>query len=68
MDKTDLIDNVSDMTRLSKKESATAIKAILEDMSGALSMGDRIALMDFGSFEGYKRSSRMGQNPRPDRR
>ena len=41
-----------------------AVKTLLEQMSGALSSGERIEVRGFGSFSLHFRPPRMGRNPK----
>ena len=41
-----------------------AVRNVIEQMSGALSTGDRIEIRGFGSFAINHRAPRMGRNPR----
>lgn len=41
-----------------------AVKTILEQMSGALSGGERIEIRGFGSFSLHFRPPRIGRNPK----
>ncbi|MCC3379271.1 HU family DNA-binding protein [Paenibacillus farraposensis] len=63
MNKTDLINQVSESTELSKKDVTKAIDAVFEAISGALKNGDKVQLVGFGNFEVRERSARKGRNP-----
>ena len=63
MNKADLIDSVADSTDMSKAEAGRALDAVLDGMSGALSNGDQVALVGFGTFLVRERAARMGRNP-----
>jgi len=41
-----------------------AVKTLLEQMSGALSSGERIEIRGFGSFSLHFRPPRIGRNPK----
>lgn len=64
MTKADLISSVAAKSELSKKDSEKAINAVLESITEALTSGDKVALVGFGSFEVKTRSARKGINPR----
>jgi integration host factor subunit beta len=49
---------------LVQKDVELAVKCILEQMSQALSSGDRIEIRGFGSFSLHYRPPRMGRNPK----
>ena len=65
MTKSELIERiVTHQGLLSSKDVELAIKTMLEQMSQALSTGDRIEIRGFGSFSINRRPPRMGRNPR----
>jgi DNA-binding protein HU-beta len=63
MTKTELIDSVADKSGLTKKDSGKAIDAVINAMTQALSKGEKVQLVGFGSFEVRKREARKGRNP-----
>ncbi len=63
MNKADLIDSVADATDMSKAEAGRALDAVLNGIAGALSQGDSVALVGFGTFNVRERAARMGRNP-----
>lgn len=63
MNKADLISNISDQSGLSKKDVETVLNGFLGEVTDALSTGDKVQLIGFGTFETRKRSSRTGRNP-----
>ena len=63
MNKADLIDSVADATDISKAEAGRALDAVLNGIAGALSQGDSVALVGFGTFNVRERAARMGRNP-----
>ena len=65
MTKSELIERiVTHQGQLSSKDVELAIKTMLEQMSQALSTGDRIEIRGFGSFSINRRPPRTGRNPR----
>ncbi len=46
------------------KDVELAVKELLEQMSSALSRGERIEVRGFGSFSLHHRPSRVGRNPK----
>lgn len=68
MNKTDLIARVSDVTSLNKKDSAAAVKVVIEAMADALAVGEKINLLGFGIFEVRQRAARIGMNPKTGQR
>lgn len=50
--------------RLPPEDVEFSVKCILEQMSNALSAGDRIEIRGFGSFSLHFRPPRIGRNPK----
>ncbi len=65
MTKSELIEIISrKQSHLAAKDIELAVKAVLEQMSTALSEGRRIEIRGFGSFSLHFRPPRMGRNPK----
>ena len=64
MNKAELINAVAEKAALSKKDSEAAVNAAMEAITGALSDGEKVQLVGFGSFEVKKREARVGRNPK----
>ena len=64
MNKAELSNAVAEKAALSKKDSEAAVNAALEAITGALSDGEKVQLVGFGSFEVKKREARVGRNPK----
>ncbi|MCS5565628.1 MAG: integration host factor subunit beta [Methylococcales bacterium] len=65
MTKSELIDALANKQgHLVLKDVELAVKCILEQMSQALSRGDRIEIRGFGSFSLHYRPPRIGRNPK----
>lgn len=63
MNKTELVEAVAKATNLSKKSSEEAVKAVFDSITDALTKGDKVVLVGFGTFEVRKRAARIGRNP-----
>jgi len=63
MNKTDLINQVSELSGLSKKDAGKAVDAVFEAIGEALQSGDKVQLVGFGNFEVRERQARKGRNP-----
>ena len=61
--KADLIDTIADAADLSKSQAGAALDALLGDITGALSKGERVAIAGFGTFQISERAARQGRNP-----
>ncbi|MHA0857617.1 HU family DNA-binding protein [Paenibacillus sp. CMAA1364] len=63
MNKTDLINNISDKSGLTKKDVEAVLNGFLNEVTEALASGDKVQLIGFGTFETRKRAGRTGRNP-----
>jgi len=63
MNKTDLINNIAEKSGMTKKDVETVLNNFLGEVTEALSTGDKVQLIGFGTFETRKRSGRTGRNP-----
>ncbi len=63
MNKTQLIEKIAAGAGLSKADSKKALNATIAAIKGALTKGDKIALVGFGTFSVNKRPARQGVNP-----
>lgn len=64
MTKSELITKVGEKSGLTKKDASKAIEATIDAVTQALSKGEEVQLIGFGSFEVHKREARKGRNPR----
>ena len=64
MNKTELTEKMAARTGLTRKDCALALDAALESVQEALSQGEKVTLMGFGSFEVKDRAARIARNPR----
>lgn len=64
MNKQQLIDKVTDSSRLPRKDVEDVINRFLESIIETLSMNDKVNLTGFGAFEVRDRKGRAGVNPR----
>jgi DNA-binding protein HU-beta len=68
MNKSELVQELANKTKLSRADAQRAIDALFETNGGiiskALKKGDRIQITGFGTFETRKRKARTGRNPR----
>ncbi|RQP97729.1 MULTISPECIES: HU family DNA-binding protein [Burkholderia cepacia complex] len=63
MNKQELIDAVAADAGLSKVAASEAIQAVLDVITHAVSAGDSVQLVGFGSFSQGERAARTGRNP-----
>ena len=64
MNKNDLVAAVAEISGLGKADAATGVDAVLEAVSNALSSGDDVRLVGFGTFSVSERKASEGRNPR----
>lgn len=63
MNKSELVNAVAKTTGLSKADVDRSLKGILYNVSAALSRGEKVTFVGFGTFERRDRKARMGVNP-----
>jgi len=63
MNKSDLIQTVAEKSGLTKKDSASALDAMLDSITESLAKGESVQLIGFGAFEVRNRQARAGRNP-----
>ena len=64
MNKSELVAAIAEKTEMTKKDSERALNATIESITEALSNGDKVQLIGFGTFEVRERKAREGRNPR----
>jgi len=64
MNKAELIASMAEKCELTKKDTEKALKAFMDTVQEALSKGDKVQLVGFGTFEVKQRAARVGRNPR----
>lgn len=63
MHKTDIVVKVANELELSAHKADLAVSAVFEHITNALSRGENVTLIGFGSFAVSPRAARMGRNP-----
>lgn len=63
MRKPDLTAYIADRADISADKAQQALAAILDEITNALSRGDSVSLVGFGTFECRHRGTRIGKNP-----
>jgi integration host factor subunit beta len=64
MTKAELIEEVSRVVEMTRKDSEVIVEAILGSVVRALRTGDKIEIRGFGSFRTRSRQPRVGRNPK----
>lgn len=63
MNKAQLVASVADRLDLTKKQSENTLDTIVELIIEQVSMGEKVTLIGFGTFQSSKRAARKGRNP-----
>lgn len=63
MRKPELAAIIADKADISADKAQQALTAILDEITLALSRGDNVSLIGFGTFERRHRAARQGKNP-----
>ncbi|KMT22048.1 HU family DNA-binding protein [Clostridium cylindrosporum] len=64
MNKADLVTSMANKSGLTKKDAEKALKSFIESIEEALTSGDKVQLVGFGTFEVKERAERKGRNPK----
>lgn len=63
MNKGDLIKAISEQSGISKTQATDALNAVISGITGALTAGEKVTLVGFGTFSVSERAARTGRNP-----
>ena len=63
MNKSELIDAITEDADLSKAAAGRALDAVINAVTGALKDGESVSLVGFGTFSVKARAARAGRNP-----
>lgn len=63
MNRTELIDFISEKSGLTKAASSNALEAVVAAITESLQNGDPVVLVNFGTFTVKQRAAREGRNP-----
>ena len=64
MNKTQLVNSLSEKTGLTKAQSNEVIDTLVSVISETLSNGEKVTLVGFGTFNTTQRDARKGRNPK----
>lgn len=64
MNKGELVDKVAEKANVPKKQADAVLTAAIDSIMEAVSSGDKVTLVGFGSFEPRERKEREGRNPK----
>ena len=64
MTKADLVEKVTGLGDLTRRDGEVIVETIFGSVIGALQSGDKIEIRGFGSFRIRQRNPRIGRNPK----
>jgi len=64
MTKADLVEEVTQLGDLTRRDGEVIVDTIFDSVIGALKAGDKIEIRGFGSFRIRQRKPRIGRNPK----
>ncbi len=63
MNKEELVQEVSKRAKVTQKDAAEVVNALMDTIQSTVAKGAKVTLVGFGTFEPRKRSARTGRNP-----
>ena len=63
MNKAELITAIANSTELTKAQAGTALDGLVNVVTDALSNGQKVTVLGFGTFSTAERAARPGRNP-----
>lgn len=64
MNKAELIEKIANDAELTKASAERALNSAIERIIKAVTKGNRVQLIGFGTYSSGKRAARMGRNPK----
>ena len=64
MTKADLVEKVTSLGDLTRKDGEIIVETLFESVIGALKANDKVEIRGFGSFRTRQRKPRIGRNPK----
>lgn len=64
MTKAELVDKVTGLGDLTRRDGEVIVDTLFEAVIGALRAGDKVEIRGFGSFRTRQRKPRIGRNPK----
>ncbi len=64
MSREDLVKKIAEAAEVTQKVAGVALAAVLEGVTEALTKGDKVSLVGFGTFSVAERKARNGINPK----
>ena len=63
MNKEELVQEISKKAKVTQKDAAEVLSALISTIETSVSKGQKVTLVGFGTFESRKRAARVGRNP-----
>ena len=63
MNKEELVQEIAKKAKVTQKEAAEVLSALVDTIQKTVSKGKKVTLVGFGTFESRKRAARTGRNP-----
>ncbi len=63
MNKSELVDAIASRASITKKDADNVLTAVVDTIMEAVSSGEKVTLVGFGTFEARQRQAREGRNP-----
>ena len=63
MNKSELINHISEDADISKAAAARALNSFIDNIGKSITKGQTVSLIGFGTFSQKKRAARAGRNP-----
>ncbi len=63
MNKEELVQEVAKKAKVTQKDAGEILAALVSAIQKAVSKGDKVTLVGFGTWEARKRAARTGRNP-----
>ena len=64
MNKAELITAIANNTDLTKAQAGTALDGLVNVVTSALTNGEKVTVLGFGTFSTAERAARAGRNPK----
>ena len=63
MNKEELVQEISKKAKVTQKDAAEVLNAIMSTIEKTVAKGKKVTLVGFGTWEARKRAARTGRNP-----
>ncbi|HEX3540015.1 MAG TPA: HU family DNA-binding protein [Acidimicrobiales bacterium] len=63
MNRSELVESVGNATGLDRRQSESAVKAVVEAVIEEVKSGNKVSIFGFGTFAPTSRAARVGRNP-----